>query len=383
MSVSKPTRRHVVGGLATLGVCGLIGTSASKPAAGADIFTVGFVFIGPRIDWGWNQSFAAASDAIGALEGVNVVEAAYLPESTDYSGKTLTGQTADYIKALERLIKSDGARLIFSTSIDDDPILAGVAKEHPEILFRHISDFGEPSTPANVGSQNALIFQGHYVNGVAAGLSTSTNKLGFVAGEAVGPVLLNVNSFLLGCRHTNPRAIVQIQFTKGWESPDLEATAVNTLVDAGCDVITCHLDSPKTVVETAEARGAKTCGHAYNQGSLAPNGYITGADYAWAGMYTDFVEMARAGKTLPRFITGGYDKGYVASSPFGAGATPAAIQAAKAAMRAMKNGEPVFVGPIKDNKGKVVIAAGTQYGAYAPELQKTDYLIDGIVGLIE
>lgn len=379
----KPTRRRAIGGLASIGACGLIGAAIPARPARADEFTVGFVYIGPRIDWGWNQSFSDTAEALGALPGTMVVEAAYLPESTDYSGKDVSAQTEDYAKAIKRLIRPDGARLVFSSSIGTDPVLAGIAEDHPDIMFRHISDFPEQSAPKNVDSQNALIFQGHYVNGVAAGLSSKTNKLGFIAGEAMGPVLLNINSFLLGCRRTNPQATVQVQFTKGWESPDLERKAANTLIDAGCDVVTCHLDSPKTVIETAEARGVKSCGHAYDQGPLAPNGYITGADYVWAGMFKELTELARSGKPMPRFVVGGYDKAYVASSPFGAGATEAAIGAAEKAIQAMTDNEPIFVGPIKDNTGKVVIAAGARYGSYAPELQRTNYLIEGIAGSIK
>jgi basic membrane protein A and related proteins len=46
----------------------------------------------------------------------------------------------------------------------------------------------------------------------------------------------------------------------------------------------------------------------------------------------------------------------------------------------MKNGDAIFVGPLNDNTGKLVIPAGTAYGPYAAELQKTDYLIDGVIG---
>jgi basic membrane protein A len=134
-----------------------------------------------------------------------------------------------------------------------------------------------------------------------------------------GPVLLNVNSFLLGCRQTNPEATVRVIFTGGWEDAAHDAAATNALVDAGCDVIACHLDAPRVVIETAEGRGVKTCGHAFDQAKLAPKGYITGADYNWTDMFENFVETLQRGGTLPNFVTGGYDKDYVGSSPFGAG----------------------------------------------------------------
>ena len=49
-------------------------------------------------------------------------------------------------------------------------------------------------------------------------------------------------------------------------------------------------------------------------------------------------------------------------------------------MQAMKNGDAVFVGPIKDNAGNIAVPAGTTYGPYADELQATNYLIEGVVG---
>ncbi|MGH6792084.1 MAG: BMP family ABC transporter substrate-binding protein, partial [Methyloceanibacter sp.] len=250
------------------------------------------------------------------------------------------------------------------------------------VVFRQASALANSANPRNVGSQNALINQGHYVNGVAAGLCTTTNKLGFVAGLPFGAVLLNVNSFLIGSRQTNPDATVRVIFTGGWEDAVHDAAAANELVDAGCDVITCHLDAPRVVIETAEARGVKTCGHAFDQAPLAPKGYITGADYNWTEMFETFIETLQKGGTLPNFITGGYDKDYVRSSPFGAGATPQAINAAKTAMQAMKNEDAIFVGPIKDNAGKVVVPAGTTYGPYAEELLQTNYLIEGVIGSI-
>ena len=40
----------------------------------------------------------------------------------------------------------------------------------------------------------------------------------------------------------------------------------------------------------------------------------------------------------------------------------------------------IFKGPIMDNKGKTVIAAGTERGQKDPELEKMDYLVEGVIG---
>ena len=382
MSGFDPNRRKALKRIALLGAAGLVpGILPVRSAHAADL-AVGFVYIGPRLDWGWNQSHALAAAALKGVPNVRVFQADYLPESTDYSSGKETPETRAYTKAMEGLITDHGAGLIVSTSFDYDPFLLAMATKYPDVVFRQATALANGANPRNVGSQNGLINQGHYVNGVAAGPSTTSNKLGFVAGKPFGTVLLNVNSFLLGSRQTNPEATVRVIFTGEWEDAAHDAAATNALVDAGCDVIACHLDAPRVVIETAEGRGVKTCGHAFDQAPLAPKGYITGADYNWTEMFETFIETLQRGGTLPNFVTGGYDKDYVRSSPFGAGATPEAINAATTAMQAMKNEDAIFVGPIMDNTGKRVVPAGTTYGPYADELQQTNYLIEGVIGSI-
>jgi simple sugar transport system substrate-binding protein len=382
MSGFDPNRRKALKRIALLGAAGLVpGILPVRSAHAADL-AVGFVYIGPRLDWGWNQSHALAAAALKGVPNVRVFQADYLPESTDYSSGKETPETRAYTKAMEGLIADHGAGLIVSTSFDYDPFLLAMATKYPDVVFRQATALANGANPRNVGSQNGLINQGHYVNGVAAGPSTTTNKLGFVAGKPFGTVLLNVNSFLLGSRQTNPDATVRVIFTGEWEDAAHDAAATNALVDAGCDVIACHLDAPRVVIETAEGRGVKTCGHAFDQAPLAPKGYITGADYNWTEMFETFIETLQRGGTLPNFVTGGYDKDYVRSSPFGAGATREAINAATTAMQAMKNEDAIFVGPIMDNIGKRVVPAGTTYGPYADELQQTNYLIEGVLGSI-
>ena len=375
-------RRKVLEGMGALGASALLQAALPIRFARADQLVAGFVYIGPRLDWGWNKSHAVAALALEGVPHAGVVQADYLPESTNYGSGKDDPQTRAYSEAMERLISDGGARLVISTSFDDDPFLLAMAKKHPDVTFRQASNFANSASPPNVGSQNALINQGHYVNGVAAGLCTSTDKLGFVAGMPFGAVLLNVNSFLMGVRQTNPEATVRVIFTGEWEHAGRDAEAVNELVDAGCDVITCHLDSPRVAIETAEARGVKTCGHAFDQAKLAPKGYITGAEYRWIEMFQGFVETLQKGGTLPNYVIGGYDKDYVRSSPFGAGATQEAIIAATTAIQAMKNQDAIFAGPIKDNTGKIVVPAGIVYRPYDEALLKTDYLVEGVIGTL-
>ena len=176
-------------------------------------------------------------------------------------------------------------------------------------------------------------------------------------------MLRNINSFLLGASKINPNATVQVIFTGDWSLPVREAEATNALVDAGCDVITCHVDSPKVVIETAEGRGVKTCGHNASQAPLAPKGFITGAEYKWEhDLQASSPTTLAKGETLPNFVRGGYDKRLSSRTrPTAPARRPEAIAAADAAKAELKAAKPIFVGPLKDNTGKEVIAAGKSY----------------------
>jgi simple sugar transport system substrate-binding protein len=218
------------------------------------------------------------------------------------------------------------------------------------------------------------------VNGVAAGLSTKSNKLGFVAAKPIASVLSNINSFLLGARKVNPNAVVQVIFTGDWSLPVREAEATNALVDAGCDVITCHVDGPKVVIETAEKRGVKSCGHNASQAPLALKGFLTGAEYKWETIYKIYADKVAKGEPLPNMLAGGYDTDMVMNTPFGAGASEEARKAATAAIADLKAKKPIYVGPLKDNKGNLVI--DKTYDNYDPYLDQMNYLLEGVIGSI-
>jgi simple sugar transport system substrate-binding protein len=201
-----------------------------------------------------------------------------------------------------------------------------------------------------------------------------------VAAKPISLVLRNVNAFAMGVKKVNPSATVHLVITGDWSLPVREAEAANALMDAGCDLITCHVDSPNVVIQIAEQGGMKTCGHNADQSTLAPRGFVTGAELKWGTVYTSYAEMIARGEKLPNVNEGGYDKDMVQSSPFGAGATEQAKVAAIKAIAEMKAGSTIFVGPLKDNTGKIV--TDKTMGLYDPALWGTNYLVEGVVGSI-
>jgi simple sugar transport system substrate-binding protein len=92
--------------------------------------------------------------------------------------------------------------------------------------------------------------------------------------------------------------------------------------------------------------------------------------------------MIAAGETIPNFYRGGLKEEIVKCSPYGEAVSAEARKHADEvkAKFLSPEGYSIFKGPIADNKGKTVIAAGTDRGQKDPELEKMDYLVEGVIG---
>lgn len=363
---SNLTRRGLLASTAALGAATLLPGKAL-----ASDLTIGFIYVGPKDDFGYNQAHAEGAAAVKAMSGVTVVEEENVAE------------TVDVQSTMESMINFDGANLLFPTSFGYfDPHILEIAPKYDSVRFQHAAGlWSADKHPMNVGSYFGYIGMGQFLNGICAGHATKSKKIGFVAAKPIPQVLLNINSFLLGARQVDPEITCQVIFTGEWSLAVKEAEATNALADQGCDVITCHVDGPKVVMETAAGRGAFVCGYHANQSPLAPEQYLTGAEWNWAGVYTGMVETMMSGGTIDNFIRGGLADGFIKMSPLG----PAVSDAARAQFEATKaeimgGGYSVIKGPLKDNAGNVIAAAGEAFAEDDIALESMDYLVEGVIG---
>ena len=355
-------------------------TGASPATSGTtgEPLVVGFIYVGSKDDFGYNQAHAEGAAAIAALPGVKLVEQASVPETNEVQ------------EAMRSMIDQDGAKALFPTSFGYfDPHILDIAKQYPEVQFFHAGGlFQEGVHPKNIGSYFGYIAEAQYLAGIVAGLTTKTNKLGFVAAKPIPQVLLNINAFTLGARSVNPKATTQVIFTGDWAEPVKEAQAANSMADQGVDVLTCHVDSPKIVIETAEKRGIFSSGYHASQAKLAPKGYLTGAEWDWANIYTQYINDIKAGKTLmnggiPHLIRGGFKEGFIKMSPYGPAVSEKAKKEADAVKAKFMDGTMViYKGPIKDNTGKVMVPAGKSLLQTDIALEKMDWLVEGVIGKV-
>ena len=102
------------------------GSSPATTGATGEPLVVGFIYVGSKDDFGYNQAHAEGAAAIAALPGVKLVEQASVPETNEVQ------------ESMRSMIDKDGAKVLFPTSFGYfDPHVLVMAKEYPEVQFFH------------------------------------------------------------------------------------------------------------------------------------------------------------------------------------------------------------------------------------------------------
>jgi simple sugar transport system substrate-binding protein len=275
--------------------------------------------------------------------------------------------------------------MVFATGANQfDPPVLEAAKKHPKLPFFHAGGlYQEGKHPANVGSYLGYLDEAFYGCGVVAGMTTRSNKLGFIAGLGNAASLRNVDAFTLGARSVNPRVTTAVLFTNSWSDAKAEEKAANALADKKVDVLASFVRSPRAILMTAEKRGIYSIGVHSDGAALAPKGHLTAAVSSWEKIYTDYVTAVRDGKAFSHVVRGGFGDGFVNIAPFG----PAVSEQTKAKAlevrsKLMQGKLTIFKGPLRDNRGASVLRAGQEVVAKDVSLEMMGYLVEGVVGSI-
>jgi basic membrane protein A and related proteins len=339
---------------------------------GADQLTVGFLYVGPVNDLGFNQAaYTGSLQLKKAFSDVTVLQAENVPE------------TSEAERVMESMIDR-GAKLLFPTSFGHLEPALKVGERHPDVTILHLGGLKQSK---NVGTYAAQATEGQYLGGIAAGLATKTNKLGYVVAFPIPPSLAMVNAFHLGARSVNPKVTTTIVFTSSWCDPGKQVEAANALLDRKVDVISQHQDCTKTIIQVAERRGAKSVGFHFDASRIAKKGWLTGTTWNWGPLYVRMVKAFRAGTFAQspfgpgkRYVANMRD-GTVQLAPFGRAATPPIRSRVLKAKRAILSRKlKLFTGPIWDQAGKLRVPAGKSLTVR--EVDQMDYLVKGVTGKI-
>ena len=328
------------------------------PDVEAGKFNVAMVLIGPHDDGGWSQ---AQYDGLQYIcQHVSNSHIAYIenvPEGAD---------SEQVFRSLAR----KGFDLIIGTSFGYMDPMATVATDFPNQTFLHLT--GYKSNGKNFGNLMGAMEDMKYLAGMLAGSRAKldkTPKLGYMATFPIPEELRLGNAFMLGAKKTCPECTMDVRWINTWHDPVKEKDAAASLFDAGADVVLTGADTP-AVADVAQEKGKWGVTYDYF-GSCKVDHCLTTIYWIWGPAYARIAEQVKA-----KSYTAGYEyfdaeTGGLGLFGFMEGQTPqpgikdlpaADVQMVKDTLAKMLAGQftrfDVFAGPITDNTGKQVLAAG-------------------------
>src|SRR5947207_2270298 len=331
-------KKFVVAAVAALAV-GAGGFAVSA----ADPLKVGFIFLGPRGDFGWTYQHELGRLAIEKEFGDKI--------ATTFLENVNEGPDSE--RAIEQLARS-GHKLIFTTSFGYmDPTIK-VAKKYPAVFFEHNTGY---KRDVNVATYSARFYEGRYIQGQIAAKMSKAGVLGYIGSFPIPEVISGINATMLGAQSINPNIKVKIIWANTWFDPGKEADAAKALLDQGADVIMQHTDSPAPM-QIASERGKLAFGQDSEMIKFGPKTQLTSILDTWAPYYIARVKAELDGSWKSEATWGGLDSKMFAMAPYTnmpdevkkmAEDTQAALAAGKL--------QP-FKCPIVDQDGKTVPCEG-------------------------
>ncbi len=342
----------------------LPGVAEFAPVA-KESLKVGFIYIGDVVDKGYtyahHQGTLAMKEALGLTDDQVIIKT-NIPEDSA-------------CEAAVRELVDAGCQIIFGNSFGYMDIFEEMSQEYPNVIFSHCS--GYKSNDVNYNNYFGAIYQARYLTGIAAGLKTKTNKIGYVAAFSLPEVDGGCNAFALGVQSVNPDAVVYIKYNNSWYDPTLERQTAEALLDAGCDVIAQHCDTAMPQL-AAQERGVWGVGYNSDMSVDAPDAVLTAPVWNWGAVVTFEVKEVIEGTWKPENIFMDMADGLVDIAPLTknvADGTAEAIEAAKAKIMAREF--DVFEGPIYDNAGELRVKEGEKLDrAYIAG--SIDWLVKGV-----
>ena len=361
-STAAPSGSAKASGSATAcaGTGAKAGANLQIPEVEAGKFNVAMVLIGPHDDGGWSQAhYEGLQYLCETMPDSHIAYIELVPEGAD---------SEQVFRSLSR----KGFNLIIGTSFGYMDYMDNVAKEFPAITYLHLT--GYKSNGTNFGNFFGAVEDMKYLAGMLAGSRAKKDgnpKIGYMATFPIPEELRLGNAIMLGVKQTCPECTMDVRFINTWHDPQGERTAADSLFDAGAQVVFTGADTP-AVTDSAKAKGkwAVTYDHpssCKNDACLTAPYWIWGPEYVRIGKQVqaktykatyEYFDADSKAMGLYGFMDGQTPQKGVADLP------AADVQKVKDTLAKMLAGQfgrfDVFAGPIKDNTGKQILAAGAK-----------------------
>jgi basic membrane protein A len=334
----------------------------NEPEEKEETIKIGVILNGYKDDKSWSQSHYEGLEETAKQLGLEVTYKEFV--------------TTDNVAwEIDRFSK-EGCRIVVANSAIYAEQIEQAAKKYPNIYFYHATGVGEGR---NLASYFGRMYQIRYLTGIAAGLQTKTNEIGYVAAFPISEVNRGLNAFTLGVKSVNPDATVYVRWINSWNADEVTANATEKLIaDHNIDVLAMHTDSVEPL-RVADEHGVMSIGYNINNSNLYPKTYLTAAVWDWEKFYTPHIRKCLQGKFDGVNYWESSDTGIMNIAPLSEKADSRIAEKIETEMAKLKSGTfDVFYGPVYDNTGKLRIATDESMTDNAM-LNEFDWYVEGVV----
>ena len=339
-----------------------IALTLSSSVMAEDPMKIGFVYVGPIGDHGWSYQHDLGRKAVEAHFG-DQVETTYVEN---------VAEGADAERTI-RMLAQAGNDVIFTTSFGFMNPTIRVAEQFPDITFMHATGYKQAD---NVGTYLSKTYEGRYVTGVAAGLVTESNVLGYIASFPIPEVIRDINAVYLGAKSVNPDIEIKVVWANTWFDPAKEADAANAMMDQGADVVIQHTDSPAPLM-SALRRGNWGVGQASDMREFGKEAHLLSVANNWGPYYVDQVQKVMDDSWVPEDHWGGIDEDMIQIIGLSDRLSEEQSAAVNQVIDAISAGElHPFTGPLKDQAGELKVMDGVTMTEQ--ELAGMNWFVEGV-----
>lgn len=162
--------------------------------------------------------------------------------------------TLSDLEGAVQALSEAGCTDIVTCSATYDNIAGAVAKKYLDLNF---ICYGSIYSGLNTSAYTDALYQGAYVGGLVAEFNSKAKKIGVVADTALPNAVAVVNAVQLGS-NLNQDGGAKVFAASAEKDGEIES-AIDKLLENGCDVIVCYTNSPHSA-DYCEKKGVKFIG---------------------------------------------------------------------------------------------------------------------------
>lgn len=285
-------------------------------------FRVALITPGSIADAAWNA---------GAYAGLLQIR-----DSTGASISHVEARTPGEQAEALRTYAAQGYQLVFGHGFEFQGPAERIGTEYPKTVF--VVTSGERvSAAGNVVPMVFGIEEGTYLAGMLAGAMTKSNKLGFVGGMELPPIVRGYQGWLNGAKSVNPSVDSRIAYLNTFDDVAAGREAALAMIRLGVDMLHHNADQAALGLFQAvkESPGVFAFGANADQSALAPDRVLGSVVIDLPRAFLAIAREVKEGRFTPRVETFGLAGGVLRydANPALAARVPAGVlqrmQAAK------------------------------------------------------